>query len=469
MLTDEKTASALILLKQGVSPSLAAKRTESVAFQCLNGTLRCTNKVFTCLAGVSLSGFDAFSDYLKMLRTPFTKICRLRFLRPDGSTAYALDNSPRNKRNRAFIADGNLTVNLQNGMRRTATVTVWNADGEFDYAVGKLWYGQEVALDEGLILSDGTEFYIQQGVFVMKDPESALAPASNIVKLSLVDKWASLDGTLRGGLIATHQIPVGTNVYAPITTILDADRGNGLPVDNTAPVYTLYYDDKTQTLPDGTSVKLTDTPYTITIDSESGTDAEIILALAETLNAWVGYDTFGHLRVDPSQDDVDDQEKALIWEFSTEETTLLGMTYRAQNTAVYNDYIVTGEQLENYTQPSARVMNLDPASATNVNLIGRKTFRESKSGYVTDEQCRDYAMWKLKRSAVLQNSVTIQCAQILHMEENKLVSIARTDKTGSPRELHLVTGFTRPLASDGAMQITATSVADLPTGTLIQK
>ena len=441
----------------------------SVPFYCLDHALTCRNKIFTVLGVKDMTAFEKYEDYLKMLRRPFTKLCRLRFLFPDGSTAFALDNSPQNRRNRAFIAEGTLSVNLQNGTRRAASVTIANADGLYDYSIGKLWYGQEVALDEGLILSNGKEFYIQQGVFVIKDPETPVKPGSNTISLNLVDKWANLDGTLRGGLEATYQVPVGTNVFAPITTILAADRGNGIPVDNLNPVYTSYYDEKTQTLPNGGSVALTDTPYTITIDSESGTDADIILALAETLNAWVGYDAMGRLRVDPSQDDILDTEKALIWEFSTEETTLLGITYSAQNTAVYNDYIVTGEQLENYSQPAARVQNLDPTSPTNVNLIGRKTFRESKSGYVTDTQCQDYAVWKLKRAAVLQNSVSIECSQLMHLEENKLVSIARTDKAGSPRELHLVTGFSRPLASNGSMQITATSVNDLPAATLVDK
>lgn len=441
----------------------------SVPFYCLDHALTCRDKVFTVLGVQQLAAFEKYEDYLKMLRRPFTKLCRLRFLFPDGSTAFALDNSPHNRRSRAFIAEGTLSVNLQNGVRRTASVTIANADGLYDYSVGKLWYGQEVALDEGLILSDGEEFYIQQGVFVIKDPETPIKPSSSTISLSLVDKWANLDGSLRGGLEATHQVPVGTNVFSPISRILAADRGNGIPVDSQNPVYTSYYDGKTQTLPNGSSVALTVTPYTITVDSESGTEADIILALAETLNAWVGYDAMGRLRVDPSQDDILDAEKALIWEFSTEETTLLGMTYSALNTAVYNDYIVTGEQLEDYSQPAARAQNLDPTSPTNVNLIGRKTFRESKSGYVTDTQCQDYAVWKLKRTAVLQSSVSIECSQIMHLEENKLVSIARTDKTGTPRELHLVTGFSRPLAWNGAMQITATSVNDLPAATLVNK
>lgn len=35
------------------------------------------------------------NDYMSQLRTSFTKLCRLRFLQPDGSTAFAIDNNPK--------------------------------------------------------------------------------------------------------------------------------------------------------------------------------------------------------------------------------------------------------------------------------------------------------------------------------------------------------------------------------------
>ena len=37
------------------------------------------------------------NDYMSQLRTSFTKLCRLRFLQPDGSTPFAMDNNPVNK------------------------------------------------------------------------------------------------------------------------------------------------------------------------------------------------------------------------------------------------------------------------------------------------------------------------------------------------------------------------------------
>ncbi|MBR4873815.1 MAG: hypothetical protein IKV00_08260, partial [Clostridia bacterium] len=93
---------------------------------------------------------DRWSDYINTVSKPgFVKLCRLRFLNPDGSTAFALDNDPNNKRSGAFIASGSLNVNLQNGTRRTADITLKNVDAEFDYNYNKVWFGTEIALDMG--------------------------------------------------------------------------------------------------------------------------------------------------------------------------------------------------------------------------------------------------------------------------------------------------------------------------------
>lgn len=405
-------------------------------------------------------------DYRKQLKKPFIKLCRIRFLQPDGSTAFALDNNPQNKYSKAFISDGQISANLQNGRRRSATVTLSNVDARFDYDVNKIWFGNEIAIDEGLYLSDGQEYYIPQGIFLIENPNEVVEPERRTITYNLVDKWANLDGTLFGNLEGTYEVPVNTNIFDPIKELLAEDRGNGLVLDRVNPIFTEYYNNKYQELPNGSTAALVVSPYTLTVDGESGTKAEVILGLTAMVNAWVGYDTSGALRVEPSQDDILDSNKPVIWQFSQNETQLLGLSYTVKNTEVFNDYIVIGEMLENYKQPSGRAQNLDPSSDTNVKLIGRKTKRVNKAGYGTDLMCQDYAVWKLKRAAVLQKAVTVSCSQIMHIEENKLITIVRTDKPGSPVERHLVQSFTRPLASGGPMTISCVSVNDFPIATL---
>lgn len=412
-----------------------------------------------------MTEIERFQDYLKMLRTPFHKLCRLRFLQPDGSTAFTLDNNPRNPRSAAFIMDGEVTGNWQNGRRRGATVTLSNVDSAYDYNVNQVWFGTEIALDEGLVLSDGSDFYIQQGVFLIENPEEAVHPRQRTATYNLVDKVANLDGSLLGNLEGAYVVEVGTNVFAPIAALLAEDRGNGRPVDRVTPIFTEYYNGKTQTLPDGTTANLTDAPYTLTVDA-GGTKWAVVEGLAAMLNAWVGYDEMGALRLDPSQDDISDADKPVLWQFSLREATLLGATYSVHNSEVYNDYIVVGEMLDSNHQPTGRAQNLDPMSPTNVATIGRKTKRVTMAGYATDTQCRDYAAWMLKRASVLQRSVTLSCSQIFHIHGNDLVTVARTDKAGSPVERHLVQDFTRPLVGNQPMTIDCVSVLDFPNATI---
>lgn len=402
-----------------------------------------------------------YEMYLRQLRSPFQKLVRLRFLNPDGSSAFVLDNDPLNAKAGAFLSSGELHCNLQNGQRRTVSVTLSNVDQRFDYNVNSLWFGREIALDEGMLLPSGEEIYFQEGVFLLETPQDELRPGQRTITYNLVDKWANLDGTLFGNLESTYEVPTGTNIFQPITALLSDDKGNGQPVDNIAPVYTDYYNGKNQTMPDGTTIAMTETPYTLRIDNESGTIAEVITGLTGMLNAWVGYDNTGTLRVDPSQDDLLDTEKPVAWQFQLEDFSFLGATYTIKNTEVYNDYIVVGEQLDNYTQPYGRATNTSPESDTNVQTIGKKTLREHRAGYATDTQCQDLANWMLKRSSILQKAVSISCSQILHINENELVEIIRTDKLGSPVERHLVLGFSRPLNGTEQMTIDAVSVNDL--------
>lgn len=409
---------------------------------------------------------NLYGEYLKAVKGPFAKLAKLEFLQPDGSIAFAVDNSPKNPKSGAFLQNGSLTVNLQNGQRRTATVTLGNLDGAFEYNVNKIWFGQQIRLMEGLTLPDGTDFYLPQGVFYVRDPEEKLMPGTRTMTYRLEDKWSYLNGTLFGYLDGIYEISRGTNIFAAIESILALDRGNGEAVDRVKPLFTDYYNNQTTPLPDGTTASVLSLPYTYRNDSENGSYADVVLEMAGIIAGWVGYDATGRLRVEPSSDDLDDSEKPIEWAFTPNEKQFLGATYTAKNSEVYNDIIVVGESLTQYGYVAGRAQNLDPKSDTNINIIGRKTLRESSAGYYAENQCKNLAAFKLKRQTILQKSVTIQSGQLFHISENQIVTIQRPDKPGAPVERHLVTGFTRPIAQTGAMQINATSVNDAVAATV---
>jgi len=409
-----------------------------------------------------LDARSRWTAYLSALEGPFIKLARLDFLQPDGSLAFSIDGDPRNRRAGAFLQEGELTVNIQNGQRRQASVTLSNLNGDYDFNVNKVWFGQQIRLMEGLILPDGTDYYIPQGVFYVKDPEETFEPGRKMARYNLVDKWACLDGTLFGNLEGVYQINRGENLFTAITALLQKDRGNGQPLDNLPPVFTNYYNDRTVSLPDGTTASWLTAPYTYRCDSEYGTFAEVLLEVNRMLAGWMGYDQAGHLRVDAAYEDILDTDKPVLYQLSPERTTFLGAAYTVKNTEVCNDIIVRGTALDNGPVPKGRAVNLDPRSDTNVNILGYRTRRMSETAYYADSQCQELAEFYLKQSTVLQKAVTIQTSQIFHLVENNLVTVRRTDKPGSPVERHLLTGFSRPIGQTGAMQLNCTSVNDFP-------
>lgn len=409
-----------------------------------------------------------YAAYLNALKGNFTKVARLDFLQPDNTIAFSIDNNPRSKRSKAFVQDtGSLTVNLQNGKRRMATVELANLDGEYEYSVNKLWFGQRIRLMEGLMLPNGTPYYLPQGVFYAANPEEMLYPNKKAVTLNLQDKWSYLDGTLFGRLDGTYEVPLNRHIFEAIQSVLDLPRGNGEIVDNMKPIFTDFYNGQTTELPDGTVISDLLMPYTYRCDSDDGTYADILLEMNNIIAGWIGYDPTGRLRIDPSQDDILDATKPIQWQFTPTGKQFLGATYTVKNTDVYNDVIINGEALSEYGNVAGRASNYDPASDTNIYLIGRKTYRESAAGYATRKQCENLAQFKLKRQTILQKSVTIETTQMFHIQENQLVTIRRLDKPGYPTERHLVTGFTRPIGQTGKMTIQATSVQDFPIATIM--
>ena len=425
-----------------------------------------SNAAKITVANVILDYNAKWSQYINSIGKPFIKLARLDFLQPNGSVLFSIDNNPLNKRSGAFIQEGSLSVNLQNGARRVATVTLSNLDGEYDYNVNKLWFGQQVRLWEGMILPSGHDFYISQGVFYVKDPNEVYEPGQRTTTLNLVDKWSYLDGSLFGNLDGTMEVPLNSNIFNVIQSILNMGRGNGQKIDASVPVFTNYYNGKTTTLPDGTIAPLTNTPYTYRCDGENGTYADVILEMNTMLAGWIGYDANGQLRLDPSQDDILDTTKPVQWQFSPTNSTFLGATYSVKNSEVYNDIIIVGESLSEYGQTAGRATNYDPKSDTNANIVGLKTKRYQQAGYYTQDICESLAVFKLKRESVLKKSVSIRCSQLFHIQENNLVTIERTDKKGNPIERHLITGYTRPIAQNGEMVINATSVMDWPVATI---
>lgn len=422
---------------------------------------------------------DRYKDYLKIVADPdrMVPLTKLEFLNPDDTVAYALDGNYKRRYgypdSRAFIQSGTLNISLNNGQRRSASVRFENLDNAFDYNLNRLWFGRRVRLSKGVILSDGTEYYIPQGVFYLNSPKTDWKPNSRTAEYQLVDKWAYLDGTLFGNLENTYEVKSRTNIFAAMQGILDlsiydhkATSDYTKKIDGVTPVFTDYYNGADKyVIINGEQVPMNVTPKTVTTEI-GGTYAQVMLDLNSIIAGWIGYDSTGALRVDASADDIEDTKKPVMWNFAASGKTFFGLDETANPAQVYNDVIIWGESVDGAVV-GARAINDDPTSDTSVKRIGMKTFVESSDINYTNEQCAALASWYLKRKTVLQKSVTISCSQMFHLRENNLVSVLRSDKPNSPIEKHLIQSISIPLSQKGAMQISATSVQDFPAPTVI--
>lgn len=424
---------------------------------------------------------EKYQEYLRIISNPdfMRPLTKIEFLNPDNTVAYALDGTYKRRYggyadSRSFLQDGNTNISQNNGQRRTATVRFENLDGAFDYAINKIWFGRRVKLKKGVILSDGSEFYLPLGVFYFNSPKTGWKPNSRVSEYQLVDKWAYLDGTLFGNLENTYEVPAfvsgstteRTNIFEAMqgTLQLSIFDHKYTPdkikqVDNVKPIFTDYYNNRYTTI-NGQQVAMNLMPKTVTA-SAGGTYGQVMLDLNSLIAGWIGYDSNGALRVDASADDLNDTDKPVMWDFTENSKTFFGLDETANPSQVFNDVIVWGEGL-NGEVVGARATNYDPKSDTNANLIGLKTYVESSDINYTNEQCQALANWYLKRKTVLQKSVTISCSQMFHLRENNLISVLRSDKPNKPIEKHLIQAISIPLSEKGSCSITATSVNDFP-------
>lgn len=420
-----------------------------------------------------------FQKYLSAVQKPFEKIVRLDFLQADEkSVAFSLGNERargfmKDYPTNALIQSGSLNVNLQNGTRRTCTVVLDNNDGKFHYAANKLWFGTKVRLMMGLVLPDGTPFYIPQGVFLIKEPQTAYKPNDRTITLSLTDKFAALDGSLGGRLSYAYQIPSTYGSRPKIFEImqqllhlskftLEETDNPDLYIDPATPKFTNYYNGQTTTVTytngETEVIDYDSVSYDLSLDNGS-TIAQAFSELNTLIAAWYGYDATGAFFVDPSQDDVDDTQKPILWEFTEQNSEFLGLTETAKTGDLYNNVVVRGNGLH-YATYYGRAYDADPISPTNIYKIGLKTFFENASNLCSEKQCKDYAYFLLKRKSLLSTSVSITSGQLFHLRENALVSVRRDDLDGSPTKLYLITAYSLPLADEGEMSITCTGVAE---------
>ena len=401
---------------------------------------------------------DDYSEYLYTLKTNYRPAIKIEWMNNDGSSYGEITNS-------YVDMSGTVSVSMENGTRRTADIELDNSNGEFSVDVYNLWYGKMVKLWMGVYLSDGSPYYFPQGVFYVNSVEESNTPLQRTVSLHLIDKWCFLDGTMWGNLDGIYIVPIGSNIYDARTKLLKNSRFTGENVDDKGepqtnavdpimPNLSSYY--LTKTYKDGeTTYNAIDTPYEIRMEYGK-TYADILLEFATILGAYIYYDVDGRLTIEPTQDDIVDSSKPILWTFTPNEQEFLSEDSSHDFGTFYNDIIVIG-YTTNGKQAKGRAQNKNTASPTAIQIVGIKTYPPYEdTAYYTDEQCNELAEYYLKRQTIKQRSVQISSAPMFHLRENRLIECVRPYTM--EKEALLISGYDLPIGTTGTMSITATSV-----------
>lgn len=401
---------------------------------------------------------DDYSEYLYTLKTNYRPAIKIEWMNNDGSSYGEITNS-------YVDMSGTVSVSMENGTRRTADIELDNSNGEFSVDVYNLWYGKMVKLWMGVYLSDGSPYYFPQGVFYVNSVEESNTPLQRTVSLHLIDKWCFLDGTMWGNLDGIYIVPIGSNIYDALTKLLKTSRFTGENVDEAGepqtnavdpimPNLSSYY--LTKTYKDGeTTYNAIDTPYEIRMEYGK-TYADILLEFATILGAYIYYDVDGRLTIEPTQDDIVDSSKPILWTFTPNEQEFLSEDSSHDFGTFYNDIIVIG-YTTNGKQAKGRAQNKNTASPTAIQIVGIKTYPPYEdAAYYTDEQCNELAEYYLKRQTIKQRSVQISSAPMFHLRENRLIECVRPYTM--EKEALLISGYDLPIGTTGTMSITATSV-----------
>ena len=388
----------------------------------------------------------SFDKYLKVIKEDFRPAIKVEWLNPDESVNFEFTNA-------LYKIDVDLSVNYTNGSRRSCTLTLNNDRNIFPVDFDSIWIGQKFKLWMGIYLDSKTPYYFPQGVFYISNPEDVYNPTTRTVTINGVDKWAYLDGTLFGRLSGIYQTSIDVNLGSAIRELLKLSRfendfsstdNKEEMVDPTTPLLS----------PDFKDWRC---PYTAVVE-RGKTFADVLLEYATILCANIYYDVNGRLVLEPmidTADDITDTNKEILWHYTVDEKTFLGLTQKHDFEKIHNDFIVLGNIVNGY-QFKGRVQNRNPLSNTCIQKIGLRTKEPYEDNqYYSDEQCVELAKYYAKTDTILQKSGAISSVTLYHLDVNKLVAVS-TPNNNMSKELFLITGFS--LSASGSMTLNIASV-----------
>lgn len=331
--------------------------------------------------------------------------------------------------------DGSVTMTLQNGQRRSASLTLMNINNKYTpKAKGKIWLDKKIKIWAGLKINR-EDYLFPQGVFCIGDPRAGSYFSDTTVTLDLKDKWSYLNGVLKGVLKTDYIINVGENVGNAVRDIILNEAK-----DVKSPIIV------------PTTVT---SPYTLTLN-RGDNYAEMLLKLAGMVSYQIYYNKDGRLVFQPV---ADDNKRPSVWNFGTEEVNYLGSERTFEFTKIKNDVHVYGNNI-NGSQVYGHTQDNYIFSDTKIALVEERVLVIEDEVINTNDLAQQRANYELRKATTKNESVSMPCISLYHLNEEEIVTI-QDNGNGLNRDRYLIQNITKSLKYDVNMPINLWKVRPL--------
>jgi len=336
------------------------------------------------------------------------------------------------------LLDGSVSIQMQNGVRRSCNINFENNDGRFTPSNnGLVWISKKFKLYSGLVI-DGEDVFPPesvQGVFNLGNPIVRSTGSTSIVSIEGYDNFSLLNGTLAGQLdTSVSTIEKGTLITDAVSLTL-ADAG----IVQTPLIYS------------------SDEQVPTNLVQEAGsTYGDVLIELANILAWQIYFNQHGRPVFKPTPDETLIDR---IWDFNDEEVSYMGCDHNFNYADVRNNIVVYGDNIDGALAVGTAEDN-GVFSPTSISRIGKRT----KS--ITDNMIKDSTLAQNRANYELRNSiqayeyVDLRCINLDFLEANDVVSLRDTNGALDD-DRYLIKQINRNLNFNSTMTVKAWKVREI--------
>lgn len=383
--------------------------------------------------------YYSFTTITKMLKMPILKPrFRLFLLNPDETIDHEIPEKD------ILLNTGDYNENYQNGQRRSVDISLDNSDGKYTPNLNKIWVNNRFRLDIGIdSLFMIRTYWFPRGIYILGNPTATHSNSDKQVTLSLLDKFAYLEGK-SGTLETTYEIPVGTDIEEAIKGILSLDNGSGYPIDLKPIVYDSRFKGRKM-------------PYTLSKDAGS-TLGEMLLDIGTILNAEVYYNTEGNLCFISINETINDTDKPTLWDYSDVEPEYFNANISCDFENVINEVHVVGDSVTT-DLAYAMAQNTNPESPICIQIVGRRVEYINDANIYSQELAQDRADYELRKKGILETSATVPVAFNPLLFVNNIITLEDTFFEYK-REKFLIQSISYSIGTESQMTLTCSNLTN---------